>query len=332
MKIFITGGSGFIGQCLAEKLASDNHDVTVLIRDTSKSDEFLKKGIHVIAGDIFNTGRLKTGMVDCDWVFHLAAYTKPSSKDPDLPYRTNVTGTVNVLDAARENGVKRVILTSTAGTMSYSQDGFPVDEETNINPGYNTEYERTKSLSEKTALNYPSDNMDIIIVNPTRVYGPGKLSISNSVTKIIKLYARGIWRIIPGDGKAIGNYVFIDDVVYGHILAARFGVNGERYILGGENLSYNDFFRVIDESSGRRRINFSLRESSLKLIVRLTRTFCRLTGTPEVLNEGWIDKYLKNWIVSSSKAQSRLGYKITPFAEGIKRTLVWLKSNKKHYD
>jgi NAD+-dependent farnesol dehydrogenase len=332
MKIFITGASGFIGHKLAEKLAEDNHDVVVLLRDTSKADQFINKGIGIIKGDILDRKQLRNGMKDCDWVFHLAAFTKPSSKDPTRSYRTNVTGTINVIDAARENGVRRVILTSSAGTMGYSKNNLPVGEETNVDPVYNTEYERTKSLAEKAALNYSSDKLDVIIVNPTRVYGPGKLSISNSVTKIIKLYTRGTWRIVPGDGKAIGNYVFIDDVVSGHILAARFGINGERYILGGENLSYNDFFRVIAESSGKRRYLFYLRETSLKNIVRLTRAFCRLTGVPEILNEGWIDKYLKNWIVSSSKAQSGLGYRITPIAEGIRRTIIWLKSNQKHDD
>jgi nucleoside-diphosphate-sugar epimerase len=327
MKIFITGASGFIGKQLAEKLADDNHEVVVLLRDISKVNEFINKRIKGVSGDIFDTNKLKSGMKDCDWVFHLAAFTKPSANDPTISYRTNVTGTINVIEAARENGVKKVILTSTAGTLGYSHDGLPVDEATNRNPVYNTEYERTKSLAEKIAIEYCSDKIDIVIVNPTRVFGPGKLTISNSVTKIIKLYICGIWRIIPGDGESIGNYVFIDDVVSGHILAARSGISGERYILGGENLSYKDFFRITGVVSGRRRKLFLLSERSLKGIIRLAGLYSRIMGNPAVITEGWIDKYLKNWIVSSNKAQSRLNYKITPFEEGIKRTLLWLKSN-----
>jgi farnesol dehydrogenase len=326
MKIFITGASGFIGNRLAEKLAGDNHEVIVLIRDMSKASEFINKGINVISGDIFDIHKLKTGMKDCDWVFHLAAFTKPFSKDPDLSYKTNVTGTKNVIESARENRVKKVIITSTAGTLGYSPNGLPVDEETNNNPVYNTEYERTKSFAEAIALNYCSSEMDVIIVNPTRVFGPGKLTISNSVTKIIKLFNRGIWRIIPCDGEATGNYAFIDDVVSGHILAARFGISGERYILGGENLSYNDFFRICGEVSGKRRKLFFLKESSLKRIIRLAGLYSRFMGHPAVITEDWIDKYLKNWIVSSNKAQSQLNYKITPFEEGVRKTLLWLKS------
>ena len=93
----------------------------------------------------------------------------------------------------------------------------------------------TKAEAEKIALDYSKKGLDVVTVNPTRVYGPGKLTESNSMTKIVRLYISGLWRIIPGDGKSIGNYVFIDDVVEGHILAARFGRKGERYILGGEN-------------------------------------------------------------------------------------------------
>jgi len=216
--------------------------------------------------------------------------------------------------------------------MGYSQNGLPVDEDTHVNPVYNTEYERTKSLAEKTALSYCSSEMDVIIVNPTRVFGPGKLTISNSVTKIIKLYNRGIWRIIPGDGEAIANYAFIDDVVSGHILAARFGVSGERYILGGENLSYHDFFRICGEVSGKRRKLFLIKELSLKRIVSLAGLYSRLVGHHAVITKEWIDKYLKNWNVSSNKAQSQLNYKITPFEEGIRKTLLWLKSNQKKFN
>jgi farnesol dehydrogenase len=327
MKIFITGGSGFIGSRLVDKLVEDNYEVFVLLRDSSKANESNNKRINIVSGDIFDINKLKTGMKDCDWVFHLAAFAKPYSKDPTLSYRTNVNGTINVLEAAKEIGVKKVILTSTAGTMSYSKNGLPVDEETNNKTFYNTEYERTKSLAERIALNYCSDKMDIIIVNPTRVFGPGKLTISNSVTRIIKLYKRGLWRIIPGDGKAIGNYAFIDDIVDGHILAAKFGVSGERYILGGENLSYNDFFRILGEFFGKKRKLLSLKERSLKRIVYFAGLYSDFIGNPSVITQGWIDKYLKDWIVSSHKAQSQLSYKITPFEEGIRKTLLWLKSS-----
>ncbi len=123
MKIFLTGASGFIGSKLVKRLYEDNHQLAILLRDPSKAEEFTATGIKIIYGDILNKEVLRAGMENCDWVFHLAAYTRPVSKDPDLPYRINVSGTLNVLDSARENSVKKVIITSTAGTLGYSSDG-----------------------------------------------------------------------------------------------------------------------------------------------------------------------------------------------------------------
>ncbi len=326
MKVFITGASGFIGNNLARKLAEENHDITVLIRNISDSEEFTAKGIKIINGDIFNVEKLKAGMNGCDWVFHLAAFAKPSSPEKNLPYMTNVQGTINVLNAAKDQKIKKVIITSTAGTAGFSRDGLPVDEKTGNNPVYLTEYERTKAIAEKIAAESSSNEMDVIIVKPTRVYGPGKLTKSNSVTRIIKLYGKGLWRIIPGDGKAIGNYVFIDNVVKGHILAAQSGKGGEKYLLGGENLSYLAFFDYLGGAYGRRRKLFKLDESCLKKIVRASGLITTIARKPPFITESWIDKYLQDWIISSNKAVNELSYKITPFEEGVMETVKWLKA------
>jgi nucleoside-diphosphate-sugar epimerase len=265
-------------------------------------------------------------MSGCDWIFHLAAYTRPVSKDPELPYRTNVSGTLNVLEAAKAQSVRKVIITSSAGTLSYSRNGLPVTEETNNNPVYHTEYERTKAFSEKAAIEYNSENMDVIIVKPSRTYGPANLPISNSVTRIIRLYGMGLWRIIPGDGESIGNYVFIGDVISGLILAAMNGKGGERYILGGENLTYREFFNIIGDVYGRRRKLLTLKEPCLKRIVRIAGIYSGIIRKPPFISGEWIDKYLQNWILSSSKAESQLNYKITPFRDGAEKTILWLKS------
>ena len=326
MKIFITGASGFVGSQLALTLAVDNNDVRVMLRDPSLAAVYTGNGISVMIGDLSDSEKLLTGMAGCDWVFHLAAYTKPSAKDPGLPYRTNVTGTLNVLDAARAQSVKKVIITSSAGTLGYSRNGLPVTEDSNNNPVYHTEYERTKAFSEIKSGEYNSDEMDVVIVNPSRIYGPGKMTLSNSVTRIIELYGRGVWRIIPGDGEASGNYVFIDDIISGLILAAMYGKGGERYILGGENLSYLEFFNILGDVFGKRRKLLMMKEPSLQRIVRIAGIYSSLTGKPPFISSEWLDKYLQNWILSSNKAQSQLNYKITPFREGAEKTVCWLKS------
>ena len=326
MNVFMTGASGFIGGRLVGKLLDDNHRLTILIRDPLKAKELATAGVKIFAGDLSDKEMLKSAMEECDWVFHLAAYARPGSIDPELPFITNVTGTLNVLEAAKEKSVKKVIITSTAGTLGWSHDGKPVDETASEGIDLKTEYERTKALMEKAALDYSSDNFEVIIVNPTRVYGPGKITLSNSVTRIIKLYSKGLWRILPGDGKSIGNYVFIDDVVRGIILAAANGKGGERYILGGENISYIDFFNVLGELYGHKRRMFKFKEPTLKRIAGFAATCSKIFNTQAIIGNEWIEKYLRDWIVSSDKAKRMLNYKITPFREGARITIQWLKA------
>ena len=325
MRIFITGGTGFIGRRLTQKLTDQNHDIVLLLRDQSMAASFSGKKVEFVSGDLFNEEALDEGMEGCDWVFHMAAFTEPWSKDPSSVFRTNVTGTINVLEAAVRNSVKKVVFTSTGGTMSFSHDGKPVSELTNQDPEYHTLYEKTKAEAERAAIDYCTKGLHVVIVNPTRVYGPGKLSKSNSLTKIIRLYISGLWRIIPGNGESIGNYVFIDDVVEGHILAATLGRKGERYILGGENLTFRELFRITGEVSGKKRKLITLPLRLLKMIMRLTTLLTKITGIPPVITREWLDKYLNDWIMSSEKAVSELGYKITPFREGVTETIKWLK-------
>lgn len=323
MKVFLTGASGFIGTHLANMLACERNEVTVLIRDPRAAVNFTKE-IKILRGDIFEKNKMKSAMEGCDWVFHLAAYAKPTSLDKDLPYRTNVEGTRIVIDAAISSGVKKLVFTSTGGTMGFSRDSLAVNEETNRNPDYHTEYERTKSAAEVFAISASSSRTKIVIVNPTRVFGPGKLSKSNSVTRIIKLYGKGLWRIIPGDGTAIGNYAFIDDVVKGHILAARYGKGGERYILGGENVSFERFFEELGRAYCRRRRMIRLSEPVLRRTARITGVIGSAFGKPALISESWIEKYLQNWILSSDKAVKDILYRITPFEEALDITVRWI--------
>jgi nucleoside-diphosphate-sugar epimerase len=327
MKIFITGGTGFIGRRLTERLVYRGHEVSLLLRNPSDAVSGGTDRVNYIPGDIFDKEALIKGMTGCDCIFHMAAYTKPGSADPSIPYKTNVMGTINVLDAAAACGVKKIVITSTGGTMGCSKNGDMVCENTNPEPLFNTDYEKTKFEVEKIAKEYSARGLDVVIVNPTRVYGPGKLSKSNSLTKIIKLYMSGLWRILPGNGDSIGNYVFIDDVVEGHILAAVSGKKGERYILGGENLTFREVFKITGEVCGKKRILMPLPLPFMKLIIKSAFLISRLTGTPPFITSDWLDKYLHDWIISSDKAIAELGYRITPFREGVEQTVNWIRKS-----
>lgn len=327
MKIFITGGTGFIGSRLTEKLLSLGHEILLLVRNPSAAISEGNDRVKFIRGDIFDKEALKKGITGSDWVFHMAAYTKPGSSDPSLPYKTNVTGTINVLEAAEFCRVKKIVITSTGGTMGCSKNGNTVCEDTNPDPQFNTDYEKTKFEAERIAREYSARGLDVVIVNPTRVYGPGKLSKSNSLTKIIKLYMSGFWRILPGKGNSIGNYVYIDDVVEGHILAAASGKRGERYILGGENLTFRELFDIVGEACGKKRILIPLPLFLMKLVIYLASLISRLTRKPPFITGDWLDKYMNNWIISSEKAISGLGYRITPLSEGAAKTVRWIRKS-----
>lgn len=328
MKVFVTGASGYIGSHLVRELSAEGHDVTVLVRDIKAFRGSGNDGMKIIKGDISDPDSLKFGMEGCNWVFHLAAYAKPTSTDRNLPYRVNVEGTINVLRAADATGVKRVVVTSTGGTMGCSLDGKPVDEQTISTTDYHTDYERTKAEAEKIAMAASTNERQVIVVNPTRVFGPGKLSKSNAITRIMKLYCNGLWRIIPGDGSSIGNYSFIRDVVKGHILAAKYGKGGERYILGGENVSFGNLFETLGKVNGTKRKMITTTERSLKNIARITGAISGIVGKPPLISDSWIEKYLQNWILSSEKAIRGLSYTITPFEDALGITVRWIKSGR----
>ena len=324
MKCFLTGVSGFIGQNLARQLQTDGHVVHAIVR--GPVPEILKNEPHVqfYSGDLHDKDILKSAMEDCELVFHLAAFARPWSKDPSLPYRINVEGAENVFRAAYEVGVKRVVFTSSAATMSPSYNSIPANEATIRSVPYFNAYEITKAEAEEKAGEYCKKGLEVVIVNPSRVYGPGPINPSNSVTRMIKSYAEGSWRIIPGDGKKIGNYVFIDDVVNGHILAARKGRAGERYILGGENLTFDELFQVLAEVSGERHKLYHLPLPLMMSVARLMTWQSGLTGLPPLITPDFVKKYMSHWSLSSQKAVDELGYSITSFRTGVERTLEWL--------
>ena len=326
MKIFITGGTGFIGKILTEKLVTDGHQVTLLVRDPGKVKNIFLAPVKMIPGDLQDNEALHKGMQDCDLVFHLAAYAKPWSKDPAMPFKTNVTGSVNVFESALRNGVQRVVFTSTAGSLGYSAGGEQLTEDKNNRGSYFTDYERTKARAEDIASEYFMRGLPVVTVNPSRVYGPGFLNTSNSVTRMIKLYMEGKWHFIPGDGNATGNYVFIEDVVNGHILASEKGKPGQRYILGGENISFNELFRLMGEVTGRENRMIKIPAVLLKGIGAGMGWISKYSGSPAVITKEWADKFLSSAILSSNKAIKELDYKITTFKEGLYRTIMWLKS------
>ena len=324
MKIFITGATGYIGNNLAKKLANDGNILHALCRNEN-TNLLSHSNIKIFKGDITDRQSIEKAMQDCEQVYHLAAYARVWSKDPSIFYKLNVEGLKNVLDAARNFSIKKIVFTSTAGTLGPSGSRPVKEDDKRIGEPF-TEYEVTKTQAEILCKEYCNKfGMHIVMVNPPRIYGHGIITESNAVTRLIKLYMAGKWKIIPGDGKRTGSYVYIDDVVNGHILAMQNGRSGERYILGGENVSYNNFFELLAKITGKKISLIKLPVSAMMLAGNAIQLYSKITGKPPLLTPPWIKKYHHNWSLSSDKAKQELGYTYISLEEGLRKTVDWLK-------
>lgn len=320
MTVLITGATGFIGSQLAHYLADNGTTVHALCRSARKAEIFNHPNIHVFIGDVDDFSSLWFAMKGCTSVYHLAAYTGVWHHDKDYYRQVNVEGTNALLDRAVKCGVQSVVVTSTAGVLGPSE-GIPVDETTPFSGTPFTGYETSKIQMEQMISMYPAGDMKVVIVNPSRLYGPGPLSKSNSVTLMLVRYLQGKWHLLPGSGNRIGNYAWIDDVVEGHILAMAHGRHGHRYILGGENLSYLDLFRAVDRITGVHHTLYSFPLPLMLAASGIMKQYAEISGKQPLITPGWVRKYNHDWELSVEKAQQELGYRVTPFEDGI-RTII----------
>ncbi|HTN07395.1 NAD-dependent epimerase/dehydratase family protein [Agriterribacter sp.] len=327
MAILITGSTGYIGSKLTAQLARQGNAIHLLCRTIPALPGSEKANIKIFKGDITNPESLKPALENVDQVYHLAAYARLWAKDASVFQTLNVKGTENVLAAAKAAGVLKVVYTSTAGVIGPSKDKPMTETDPRITGFFNL-YESTKSEAEAVALDYAKQGLAVCILNPSRIYGPGYDTGSNPVTKIVELYMKGKWKVIPGNGNDIGSYPFIDDVVDGHTRAMEKGRSGERYILGGVNATFNDLMAIIKKYSG---VEKQLRHVPFFVLNALSRIMlwnANITGKYPMITPDWVAKYKYHWALDSSKAVNELGYKIRPLEEGIKETVEWIKQNR----
>jgi nucleoside-diphosphate-sugar epimerase len=322
----VTGATGFIGGRLVAELVKQGCRVRALARSApGVVAEFATDSVEWVRGDILEAECLRKGMQDCEAVYHLAACARNWAPQRDLFYRQNVEGTRNVLAAAQAAGVRRLVCTSTIVTFGPTPPGVLGDESMpRTTSRFFTEYEESKTQAEQEVLAWAQRGLPVVIVNPTRVFGPGKLTEGNSVTLMIDQYDRGRLPVLLNRGLNQGNYVLVDDLVQGHLLAMERGRPGERYILGGENVSLKHFFALVDAASGRRHLQVNLPPAFALAFAHLERLKAEWLRLHPKITPGWVETFLADWTYSSAKAQKELGYRITPLAEGIRRTLEWL--------
>ena len=197
MKVFITGATGFIGRNLVLMLAEGGSEINALYRDSGRIEGIKHEKITWFRGDLSDRDSICLAMKDCEQVYHIAAFASLSIRNPGMIYQQNVQGTVNVLDCASSLGIKKLVFTSTAGVFGPTR-GEILDETAPYPEEMFTDYIRSKAEAEKVVLEYVGKGMDIVIVNPTRVFGPGLLSTSNAAG-IMDQYLKGKWRIMPAN-------------------------------------------------------------------------------------------------------------------------------------
>lgn len=324
MKAFVTGATGFIGLTLALRLADNGYRVHALCR--SNPDERLSShpNIKIFRGDILEKESLLAAMRGCRFVYHVAAYARTWAKNPETYYKHNVEGTINVMECAQELKVKKVVFTSSGRIFGPKTTPDTDESFLRVYP-LRDHYERSKILAEEKVADFIRNGLNVVILYPTRVYGPGIMNKSNAITHLIRMYMQNKWHVIPGDGTTIANYVYVEDVVQGHLKAMEKGRAGERYIVGGINASYDELFSNIRnnlESPGRLyKLPFPL----LKIYVAIQYAFLRLLGREPSLTPTWASTFCFDTALSSAKAVRELDYYITPLQDGIRETVAWLK-------
>jgi farnesol dehydrogenase len=227
---------------------------------------------------------------------------------------------------AKEQDFERIVWTSSFVTFGPTELGTVADETSpRITERYFTEYEKTKVIAEKEALQWAADGLPVIVVNPTRVFGPGPRTDGNAVAELINDYITGKFFIMFNFGMDVGNYAYVDDVARGHYLAMLKGRIGERYILGSENASLRQFYTYIEEVSGIRRRGVPVFTPGAMMFSRLFVLWAKLTGGYPRISPDWVRAFAADWCYSCDKAKAELGYDPISVKEGIFRTCEWLK-------
>jgi len=323
--ILITGANGFVGSNVQKKLIAYNDQVCVLIRNPIDG---ISEKVRVIIGDIAKLQSLDSAMKECDTVFHCAAYISFQKKDFDKAHQVNVIGTRNVLEAALQAGVKKVVHLSACAVLGFSKDKNTILDET-ANPTIEKDnvYAYTKKLAEDEVQKYVQKGLNVSIANIATVYGQGDKKLNSG--SVIKSVYEGKMKIVPPGGTS---FVSVDDLVDGLILLADKGKPGERYIFCTENMEYKSLVQRIARTLNVKGPEHTLPRISyypalcavkgMELLSGLAKKDINLM-TPQILKESFGYKYF-----GSAKAQNELGWKPQQtFEEAVKKAFNYYKEN-----
>ena len=321
MRIFLTGGTGFIGGRVAAKLRERGDDVVALVRSPDKAAKLRELGCELAEGDLSDIGAIGRGLEGAEACIHAAAIYKVGipKKERQPMYDSNVTGTENVLDAAIEAGVSRIVYVSTVAVFGNTNEQT-VDEtyQRDESEGFLSCYDETKYRSHQIAKDRIAKGAPIVIVQPGGVYGPGDHSeIGNFIdqTRTGKLRAKAF----PEVGLS---FVYVDDVADGILRALDRGKIGESYILAGQNGRMDDVIEKTAELTGKKAPKATLPVPLMKLSAPLGPVLGPLMGFPPNFREAIKTSDGVTWWVKDDKARRELGYEPRDLETGLKETLA----------
>ena len=338
-KILITGATGFIGTTLVRQLLADGWSLHTMSRsvptlppgyDGESGSLWDNPKVTHFRGDVSDPDAIGKAMDGCDYVIHLAGYARNYAKEMSVYTKINIEGMRNVFNAALDRRVERIVWTSTIVTLGPTPKKVTGNETmARITDKCFTEYERTKTIAEQEAYGWVERGLPLVIVNPTRVYGPGQLSEGNALAALIDDYMHGRLPFLLNAGVNVGNYVLVDDLARGIYLALENGTIGQRYILGGENATLGDFFRMIDKVTGKKHWKIPVFRPGSMVFAYAQLLFAKAFGVYPRITPGWMRTFLADWAFTCDKAKRELGYDPVSLEEGLQRTCEWIDKIKK---
>jgi dihydroflavonol-4-reductase len=319
MRAFVTGGTGFVGGHLARKLRERGDDVVALVRSPGKATQIRELGCEIVEGDLSDEDVIRKAVVGCDAVFHVAAMYEvgiPVSEQPAM-YDANVKGTERVIDAAVDAGVPKMVYVSTIGVFGDTH-GKVVDETFQREPtDFMSYYEETKYFAHELAKDRIKKGAPIVIVQPGGIYGPNDPSILGIMMRLIQK-GRMPFNIMPHAGF---NWVYVEDVAEGIILAHDKGRIGESYVLGGELANLKDAIGRISRVAGRKPPRVTVPDGALKLGLPFGRVVSKLTGLPSNMRE-MLRNVGATFYASDAKARQELDYAPRDLDTGLTQTIA----------
>lgn len=334
MRAFVTGATGFLGSHVACVLAEQGAELRLLVRSTSnlKNLEGLlspgtSPGIRAdtAIGDLRDPTSLEKAMAGCDVVFHVAADYRLWVRDPNEMYKSNVEGTRAILEAARKNGVRRVVYTSSVATIGFTADGTPADEDSPVSlDDMIGPYKRSKFMAEQIAMEAGRSGMQVVTVNPTTPVGEQDVKPTPTGRIVVDFLKRKF----PAYVETGLNLVDVRECARGHVMALEKGRSGERYILGGENLTLKQILDTLAKITGlpSPKVKLPYAFAFAAGVFGEMITGRMLHGEPRATVDT-VRMGKKMMFASSYKAERELGWKIVPVEDALRRAVEWFRGN-----